>query len=101
MSQTSGPWTVDHEENRSAIRSQDGFLIAEVHQSRQWVVTAEQRKASARLIAAAPDLLGALETIRDGLADTGSCRSQRMTIMTKTDAYLVAVKALLALEQKP
>ena len=36
----------------------------------------------------------ALEQIRDGLADTRSTPGQRMTLMTKADAYEIARAAL-------
>ena len=46
------------------------------------------------LIAAAPDMLAALQQIADGLRDTGSTASQWMTKITKPAAYKIACAAI-------
>lgn len=56
---------------------------------------AEWRSTQA-VAAAAPDLLKALQEIRDGLADTGSTPGQRMTTITKADAHRIADAAIRA-----
>ena len=50
--------------------------------------------ADARLIAAAPELLAALENIAAGLADTKSTPNRRMTRITKQQAHEIARAAL-------
>ena len=95
---TAGPWVAvhgilppdDEGHPRSIIRPvhSEGYQIAQT--------VGPHGEAHANLLAAAPDLLKALEAIRDGLADTGSGRSrgERMTQITKADAYEIAVAAL-------
>ena len=55
---TPGPWfNVDHTEIRADYPNQNGTHVATI-----WAHGCDQTKANARLIAAAPDLLAALET---------------------------------------
>jgi hypothetical protein len=51
-------------------------------------------QANARLIAAAPDMLEALQEIADGLANTGSTPGQWMTRIRKDDAWRIAAAAI-------
>lgn len=61
---TKGPWTVEHDEMHSRIYGADPVLmIAAVNQQRRVGISEEERKANASLIAAAPDLLAALEAV--------------------------------------
>lgn len=63
---TPGPWVIDWE--TGTIHAQNvagGMHIAEARRGHMpW----EQRQANVRLIAAAPELLAALESARDGFA---------------------------------
>jgi hypothetical protein len=51
-------------------------------------------EADARLIAAAPDMLAALQEIADGLADTRSTPGQYMTLIPKARACEIARAAI-------
>ena len=57
---TPGPWHVDIN-GEGAITAPDGALIARLHNASR----DDLREANARLIAAAPDLLAALQAVAD------------------------------------
>ncbi len=78
---TPGPWHVDAQ----YICRADGVAIADVWQSME--VSGEDTEANARLIAAAPDLLTALEELLPYV--TGSMRST-------TDPLVEAARAAIA-----
>ena len=59
MNHTPGPWLYDHQDNRALITDTQGFTVIELHALEN--STAHSALAdNARLIAAAPDLLHAL-----------------------------------------
>ncbi len=66
---TPGPWSVAEKENRDDLDLPYWCVFslsdAETAPSRAYGDTPEQRKANAGLIAAAPDLLAALDRIKD------------------------------------
>lgn len=63
MEHTKGPWKLD--ETWGLIVSKIGHEVAAYHPGRTW--KKEETKANARLIAAAPELLEALESIVDSI----------------------------------
>jgi len=70
---TPGPWR--HYPDDNIIVSADGRLLDWV--ARSLHVTREQRDANARLVSAAPDLLGALIAITDQLERVGDTRPHK------------------------
>ena len=60
MNHTHGPWELGYSDLGSQIISSADGYVAVVH---YWSRPEQEMKANARLIAAAPDLLGALEEL--------------------------------------
>lgn len=62
---TKGPWRLDPEANGAAVIGSRGFLVADccIFSLRKGAPTDAENRANARLIAAAPDLYEALESM--------------------------------------
>lgn len=65
---TAGPWTFDDDWSRlPTVFGADGQIVATIEKNRVidgWVSPQPDREANARLIAAAPDMLAALEAAK-------------------------------------
>jgi len=72
MSYTKGPWTISCDEVKEGrlVYGPDAHLVADCHNIR--VRTKEEEQANARLIAAAPELLEALQELCDLIDDVKS-----------------------------
>ena len=71
---TPGPWVIDKDSHHINIRPEgQGYLLATI--ATFWAETEENtHEANARLIAAAPDLLAALEQANEMLKYIGGCQ---------------------------
>jgi hypothetical protein len=87
---TPGPWLVRGRGLISVNTKADKSIVAEVITNG----TRSETKSNARLIAAAPDMLAALQEIADGLADTRSTPGQHMTLIPKARACEIARAAI-------
>jgi hypothetical protein len=81
LTYTPGPWHVGKRAGNPAIYSQDGAEIAEVLH-----VTNDDWQGNARLLAAAPDLLGLAKEARQFEVLTG----ENLAVFTRTFAALAA-----------
>jgi hypothetical protein len=70
---TPGPWVVDRSRNIVAHSPVGAVFLADVYSGGPGIATAN---ANARLIAAAPDLLAALESLTDVAEHDGECLSE-------------------------
>lgn len=82
---TPRPWILNDDEN--TIRREDGVIIAAVYDLRE-DYDGEQEEANASLIAAAPDLLAALEEVSNARA--------RQSHEFDIDAWYAKVRAAIA-----
>lgn len=80
---TPGPWTVEAPDERPIILSGDGGMVADMIERED----SRETQANARLISAAPDLLEALEMLRETW--TGTSYAQWTTEMHAAD-YAIA-----------
>ena len=64
---TPGPWAIDGEGTNAMVRGADLTIVAVRHR-----LTGPTHEANARLIAAAPELLEALESILSDACDNGA-----------------------------
>lgn len=62
---TPGPWTTNPEVEHQAVLGPDGFIVADcaIFSFRPGAPTSERCTANGHLVAAAPDLLAALQSI--------------------------------------
>jgi hypothetical protein len=99
---TPGPWSVINGNLIRVSPRNNASPICGVHLRGVDGDEAKRREvalANAHLIAAAPDLLGALKAISDGLRDTESTPGQWMTRITKPQAYEIARAAIAKAEE--
>ena len=89
MTHTPGPWTIQAEARRNGrwIKSRDGQDIAQILLTKD----TSEASANARLIAAAPDLLAALERL-ESAADTFHADIQIKLALKQARAAIVKAK---------
>jgi len=88
---TPGPWTWN--EDFRGLDAPEGAILEFDRYDGMWLTYVDGRKANARLIAAAPDLLEALKAIKE-LAKPGQSLGISDAIDLICDIYNVALKAL-------
>jgi hypothetical protein len=77
MAHTPGPWHVVPEaQSPWIVGDAEGDSIADCEPPGPWM-SEEEADANARLIAAAPDLLAALEACVDAMTDGGKCEIKK------------------------
>lgn len=93
---TPGPWDffVGNANGKGLIRIEGHCDSPEAGHHIASMPRGDVSEANAQLIAAAPDMLAALQAIEHGLRDTRSARDQRMTIITKVEAHALALAAI-------
>lgn len=79
MKHTAGPWRVDNNHGALWVESDCETLTARIAKG----IGKEQDKANARLIAAAPELLEALQDLLDSVPPTWECAERARDIINK------------------
>ena len=90
---TPGPWHVFTEDGSvGTIEAENGVVVAQAQQTRSLRQDLKQveRRANARLIAAAPELLEALEYFKRHIGGDASCDLQ--TLLHLADAAIAKAK---------
>lgn len=94
---TSGPWSVAHRKGQAVIRGPQTECLAALPYAPcegYGLTSIFEIGANARLIAAAPEMLAALQEIERGLANTHSTPGEWRTLIRKDDAWRIASAAI-------